>query len=122
MDLSISHLGQAREIDILMRLLPFFEVPMNLKSAEGPESRELRKLLGIAKSEADMIQRQKNVTTLVELIGVYFDRLVSPGFAEQVISDLKLCFYNSEARASAFVTVLTRIVWEYNFVNKMFVT
>lgn len=105
-----------------MRLLPFFEVPMNLKSAEGPESRELRKLLGIAKSEADMIQRQKNVTTLVELIGVYFDRLVSPGFAEQVIADLKLCFYNSEARAGAFVTVLTRIVWEYNFVNKMFVT
>ena len=69
-----------------------------------------------------MIERQKGVTTLVQLIGIYFDRLVSPGFAEQVIADLKLCFYNSEARSREFVSVLTRIVWEYNFVNKMFVT
>ena len=39
-----------------------------------------------------------------------------------MVNDLKLCFYNSEPRAREFVTVLTRIVWEYNFVNKMFVT
>ena len=38
------------------------------------------------------------------------------------MADLKLCFYNSEKRAREFVSVLTRIVWEYNFVNKMFVT
>ena len=95
---------------------------MNLKQADAPEARQLRKLLGIAKSEADMIERQKQVTTLVQLIGIYFDRLVSPGFADQVVADLKLCFYNSESRAREFVTVLTRIVWEYNFVNKMFVT
>lgn len=62
------------------------------------------------------------MTTLVQLIGLYFDRLVSPGFAEQVVQDLKLCFYNSQQRAHEFVSVLTRIVWEYNFVNKMFVT
>ena len=62
------------------------------------------------------------MTTLVQLIGVYFDRLVSPGFAELVTTDLKLCFYNSEQRAREFVTVLSRVVWEYNFVNKMFVT
>ena len=68
---------------------------MNLKQTESVQSRDLRKLLGIAKSEADMIQRQKGVTTLVQLIGLYFDRLVSPGFSEQVITDLKLCFYNS---------------------------
>ena len=114
--------AQTREIDILLKLLPYFEVKMNLKQADGPDARQLRKYLGIAKSEADMIERQKGVTTLVQLIGIYFDRLVSPGFAEQVIADLRLCFYNSEARAREFVSVLTRIVWEYNFVNKMFVT
>ena len=54
-----------KEIDILLKLLPYFEVPMNLKQIESIESRDLRKLLGIAKSEADMIQRQKGVTTLV---------------------------------------------------------
>ena len=48
---------QAKEIDILLKLLPYFEVPMNVKSSEGQESKTLRKLLGIAKSEADMIQR-----------------------------------------------------------------
>ena len=69
-----------------------------------------------------MIQRQKGATTLLELIAIYFDRLVSPGFSEQVIDDMKLCFYNSEKRSAEFVSVLSRIVWEYNFVNKMFVT
>ena len=82
LDNRIAHFGQTREIDILLRLLPYFEVPMNAKQAEDGESRELRKLLGIAKSEADMMYRQKNITTLVQLIGVYFDRLVSPGLAE----------------------------------------
>ena len=47
--------AQTREIDILLKLLPYFEVPMNMKQADGPEARQLRKLLGIAKSEADMI-------------------------------------------------------------------
>lgn len=62
------------------------------------------------------------MTTLVQLIGIYFDRLVSPGLADEVVADLRLCFYNSVKRAREFVSVLTRIVWEYNFVNKMFVT
>lgn len=69
-----------------------------------------------------MLQRRKGVTTLLQLIGIYFDRLVSPGFTDAVTKDLIPCFYNSEVKARDFVTVLTRIVWEYNFVNKMFVT
>jgi len=59
---------------------------------------------------------------LIELIGHYFDKLVSPGFTDSVIKDLTICFFNSESKATEFVSVLTRIVWEYNFVNKMFVT
>ena len=69
-----------------------------------------------------MLQRRKGVTTLLQLIGIYFDRLVSPGFTDAVTKDLIPCFYNSEVKARDFVTVLTHIVWEYNFVNKMFVT
>ena len=52
---SMPQFAQTREIDILLKLLPYFEVPMNMKQADGPEARQLRKLLGIAKSEADMI-------------------------------------------------------------------
>ena len=110
------------EIDILLKLLPYFEVPLNEKRAETSESKDLRRLLGIAATEADMLQRKKGVTTLIQLIGIYFDKLVSPGFSDQVTKDLKPCFYNSEEKARDFVSVLTRIVWEYNFVNKMFVT
>lgn len=54
---SVKISNHAKEIDILLRLLPYFEVQMNMKQSEGAESRDLRKLLGIAKSEADMIQR-----------------------------------------------------------------
>lgn len=53
----VDNMKHLKEVDILLRLLPYFEVAMNTKSSESTESRELRKLLGIAKSEADMIQR-----------------------------------------------------------------
>ena len=62
---SVALLSQTKEINILLRLLPYFEVPLNLKNADGPDSKNLRKLLGIGKPEADMLHRQKGVTTLV---------------------------------------------------------
>ena len=64
------------EIDILLKLLPYFEVPLNEKRAETSESKDLRRLLGIAATEADMLQRKKGATTLIQLIGIYFDKLV----------------------------------------------
>ena len=68
-----------------------------------------------------MIQRKKNVTTLIELIKIFFDRLVTPGYSSSVVQELVPCFYKSVQKATAFCSVLTRIVWEYNFINKMFV-
>ena len=47
---------------------------------------------------------------------------MSPGQTNGVVTELVPCFYNSKQKAADFVSVLTRIVWEYNFVNKMFVT
>ena len=70
------------EIDILLKLLPYFDVALNEKRSETTESKDLRRLLGIAATEADMLQRKKGVTTLIQLIGIYFDKLVSPGFSD----------------------------------------
>lgn len=39
----------------------------------------------------------------------------------EVESDLLECFYQSKLRTKGFVTTLARVVWEYNFVNKMFI-
>ena len=110
------------EVDILLKLLPYFDVPLNEKTKDSPEAKQLRRLLGIAKTEADMLQRKKGITTLIQLIGCYFERLVSPNQTSSVASELISCFYNSMQKSTDFVSVLSRIVWEYNFVNKMFVT
>ena len=32
------------------------------------------------------------------------------------------CFFNNTPRAVAFVGVMNRLIWEYTFVNKMFIT
>ena len=56
---------QVYEVDILLKLLPYFDVPLNEKAKEMEEAKSLRKLLGLAKTEADMLARHKNITTLL---------------------------------------------------------
>jgi hypothetical protein len=48
------------------------------------QSNELRKLLCLAKSEAEMIWRKKKVKTIIEIITLYFEKLLLPEMAEQV--------------------------------------
>jgi len=45
-----------QEIDILLKLLPYFDVSLVEKSKASPDSKELRRLLGITISEAEMIK------------------------------------------------------------------
>jgi hypothetical protein len=45
-----------QEIDILLKLLPYFDVSLIEKSKVNPDAKELRRLLGITISEADMIK------------------------------------------------------------------
>ena len=92
---------------------------MTLKKSE--KANDMRQLLGVSISETQMIEKRLSCCTLISLIGKYFDKLVSPGFQDAVINDLVVCFFQKRQRAEEFVGVLTRIVWDYNFVNKMFV-
>lgn len=43
------------EINLLLKLLPFFDIDLTTKSSDLPEAKQARRLLGIAKSEADMM-------------------------------------------------------------------
>ena len=81
-----------REIDILVKLMPFFFVTLNLKSKESSDSKQLRKYLGISRTEADMIFKKKGVSTLLEIIGLYYDKLIHPGNSSYVTRDLMPCF------------------------------
>jgi hypothetical protein len=68
-----------REIDILVKLMPFFFVTLNLKSKESSDAKQLGKYIGISRTEAEMLFKKRGVATLMEIIGLYFDRLIIPG-------------------------------------------
>lgn len=44
-----------------------------------------------------------------------------PENQKEVEEDYADCFFLNKARAKSFVATLARIVWEYNYVNKMFI-
>lgn len=85
------------EVEILIKLLPYFDVPLAQSGKVQKEANELRKLLGIAKSEAEMIQRRKGVNTLIDIIKLFFDKLLLPGETNEsaVEQEFLSCFYNS---------------------------
>jgi len=68
-----------------------------------------------------MIYRKKRLNTLLEAIKAYFEKLLMPENIGDVEADFLECFFLNKSRAKNFCATLARIVWEYNFVNKMFV-
>lgn len=56
----------------------------------------------------------------MDLISHFFEQLVRPGFQAEVVKELLPCFYRVVERTQDFVSVLNKVIWEYNFVNKMF--
>lgn len=59
------------------------------------EATELRKMLNIAKSEAEMIMRRKRLNTLLDVIKAYFERLLMPENLPDVEADFMDCFFQS---------------------------
>ena len=110
-----------QEVNILIKLIPFFDIPMSKSSKIVPEATVLRKLMNIAKSEAEMIMRRKRLNTLLETIQAYFGQLLMPENLDAVEADFLECFFQNKGRSHTFCATLARIVWEYNFINKMFI-
>ena len=81
----------SKEVDTLLKLLPYFDLDMTLKKSE--KANDMRQLLGVSISETQMIEKRLSCCTLISLIGKYFDKLVSPGFQDAVINDLVVCFF-----------------------------
>ena len=62
----------------MIKLIPYFDVPLSVSKKIKKEGNELRKILAIAKSEGEMILRRKKLNTLMEIIQQYFDILIVP--------------------------------------------
>lgn len=69
-----------------------------------------------------MIQRRLGISSLFQLVSVFYERFNQPGLVDTVVKDLLPCFFNNAQRTAEFVNVIDRVIWEYNFVNKMFIT
>eukprot|EP00347_Sterkiella_histriomuscorum_P017190 403350327 len=110
-----------QDVEILIKLIPYFDINISESKRVKPEANQLRKLLAIGKSEAQMIIRRKKLYTLFGIINTYFDMLVQNEMTEQLEQEFHLCFYNNTQKTKIFVSTLQRIVWEYNYVNKLFV-
>jgi len=116
-----ANLKEYQEVDILVKLIPFFDISMSKSSKVLPEATLLRKMMNLAKSEAEMILRKKHLNTLLDVIKANFEKLILPENQQEVEEDYADCFFLNKARAKSFVSTLARIVWEYNYVNKMFI-
>jgi len=113
--------SKQRDIDVLVRLLPYYDTDLTLRNKENDDAKKLRALLAISRSEADNLFKRKGISTLHQLMNKYFDSLLVPDTQEYLIKDLEPCFYQQRERVRVFLSTLHRLVWEYNFVNQMFV-
>lgn len=58
-----------------------------------PEASNLRKLLNVAKSEAEMMMRRKKLFTLLDIVKNYFEKLLMPENIEEVEAEFLECFF-----------------------------
>ncbi len=82
-----------QEVEILIKLIPFFDIPMTKSSKVIPKATELRKMVNIAKSEADMLMRKKKLYTLLDVIKAYFEKLLMPENLENIEVEFIDCFF-----------------------------
>jgi len=110
-----------RDVDVLVKLLPFYDVDMTQRGKDSGDAQYLRRLLTISRSDAEMLQKLKQITTFHQLMNHYFDSLLVPDTQEHLVNDLAPCFFHQKDRVRIFLSTLHRLVWEYNFVNQTFV-
>ena len=83
-----------RDIDVLVKLLPFYDLDMTLKGKDSGDAQYLRRLLAISRSDAEMLQKHKQITTFHQLMNHYFDSLLVPDTQDHLVNDLAPCFFN----------------------------
>ena len=88
-----ANLKDYQEVDILIKLIPYFDIPLSKSSKIVPEATNLRKMINLAKSEAEMILRRKKLNTLLDVVKGYFELLLMPENTEKVELDFLDCFF-----------------------------
>ena len=70
-----NHTGQT-DIDVLVRLLPFYDIDLSQRNKEDLKAKQLRQMLCISRSEADNLFKSTGICTLHDLVNTYFDELL----------------------------------------------
>ena len=83
-----------RDVDILTKMLPFYDIDLSTRNGSNPKAKELRQMLQISRSEADNLFKNTNICTLHDLMNSYFDKLLQPDSADDMITELAPYFYN----------------------------
>jgi hypothetical protein len=53
--------AESRDVDVLVKLLPFYELDLTLKKNEADDVQYLRRLLSITRSDAEMMKKNKGI-------------------------------------------------------------
>lgn len=69
---------QPKDIDALVKLLPYYDVDFTLPAKENQTSRTVRQLLQISRSDAEMFSKHRSITNLHQLMNKYFEKLLLP--------------------------------------------
>ena len=56
--------SKQRDIDVLVRLLPYYDTDLTLRNKENDDAKKLRALLAMSRSEADNLFKRKGISTL----------------------------------------------------------
>lgn len=60
---------------------------------------ELRKILSLSISEAEMLKKKQKGSTLLEVITINFERLLLPELLDSVEKELESCFFHNKPKA-----------------------
>jgi len=69
---------QPKDIDALVKLLPYYDVDFTSPAKENQTSRTVRQLLQISRSDAEMFSKHRSITNLHQLMNRYFEKLLLP--------------------------------------------
>ena len=75
-DYENNSLQRQRDIDVLVKLLPYYDIDLSTRNNTNSKAKELRQMLCISRSEADNLFKNTNISTLHDLMNTYFDQLL----------------------------------------------
>ena len=78
---------------MLVKLLPYYDTDLSQRNHQSEESKYLRKLLNISRSEADNLYKRTGIATFHQLLMHFWDKVIVPDADKDLIEELCPNFY-----------------------------